>query len=60
MRLAIADDSGLFRSSLALLLKASGAEVTASTPSGTELLAAIRTNPPERGHTRHPDAPVLH
>lgn len=46
MRLAIADDSGLFRSSLALLLKASGAEVTASTPSGTELLAAIRTNPP--------------
>jgi len=47
MRLAIADDSGLFRSSLTLLLKASGAEVTASRASGVELLAAIRTNPPD-------------
>jgi len=47
MRLAIAEDSGLFRSSLALLLTASGAEVTASVSSGTELLAAIRTNPPD-------------
>ena len=28
MRLAIAEDSGLFRSSLTLLLEASGAEVT--------------------------------
>ena len=47
MRVAIAEDSGLFRSSLALLLEASGAQVTASTPSGTELLAAIRTSPPD-------------
>ena len=47
MRLAIAEDSGLFRSSLALLLEASGAEVTASVPSGAELLAAIRTGPPD-------------
>ena len=47
MRLAIADDSGLFRSSLTLLLEASGAEVTASGASGVELLAAIRTNPPD-------------
>jgi DNA-binding NarL/FixJ family response regulator len=47
MRLAIAEDSGLFRSSLTLLLEASGAQVTASTPSGTELLAAIRTSPPD-------------
>ena len=46
MRLALADDSGLFRSSLTLLLEASGAEVTASRASGVELLAAIRTNPP--------------
>jgi len=47
MRLAIAEDSGLFRSSLTLLLEASGAQVTASTPSGTELLAAIKMSPPD-------------
>lgn len=47
MRLAIAEDSGLFRSSLKLLLEASGAQVTASTASGTELLAAIRADPPD-------------
>ena len=47
MRLAIAEDSGLFRSSLTLLLETSGAEVTASQASGTELLAAIRTNLPD-------------
>jgi DNA-binding NarL/FixJ family response regulator len=47
MRLAIAEDSGLFRSSLALLLEAYGARVTASVPSGAELLAAIRTSPPD-------------
>jgi DNA-binding NarL/FixJ family response regulator len=55
MLLAIADDSGLFRSSLKLLLEASGAQVTASTSSGTELLAAIRA-----GHLRSPpDAVIL-
>jgi DNA-binding NarL/FixJ family response regulator len=47
MRLAIAEDSGLFRSSLALLLTASGAQVIASVGSGAELLAAIRTSPPD-------------
>jgi len=47
MRLAIAEDSGLFRSSLKLLLEASGAEVTASVASGTELLAAIKDDPPD-------------
>ena len=47
MRLAIAEDSGLFRSSLALLLEASGAQVTASVPSGAELLEAIRSSPPD-------------
>jgi DNA-binding NarL/FixJ family response regulator len=47
MRLAIAEDSGLFRSSLTLLLEASGAQVTASAGSGTELLAAIGTDPPD-------------
>jgi DNA-binding NarL/FixJ family response regulator len=45
MRLAIAEDSGLFRSSLALLLAASGAQVTASAASGAELLAAIADDP---------------
>jgi DNA-binding NarL/FixJ family response regulator len=44
MRLAIAEDSGLFRSSLTLLLQASGAEVTISVASGAELLAAIGTS----------------
>ncbi len=47
MRLAIAEDSGLFRTSLTLLLEASGAQVTASTPSGTELAAAIKPDPPD-------------
>lgn len=47
MRLAIAEDSGLFRSSLTLHLEAYGAQVTASVPSGTELLAAVRTSLPE-------------
>jgi len=47
MRLAIAEDSGLFRSSLTLLLEAYGAQVTAGVPSGTELLTAIRTSPPD-------------
>lgn len=47
MRLAIAEDSGLFRSSLALLLEASGAQVIASVPSGVELLAAVRSSLPD-------------
>jgi DNA-binding NarL/FixJ family response regulator len=47
MRLAIAEDSGLFRSSLKLLLEASGAQVTASVASGTELLTAISGDPPD-------------
>jgi DNA-binding NarL/FixJ family response regulator len=47
VRIAIAEDSGLFRSSLVLLLRSLGAEVTASVASGAELLAAIRANPPD-------------
>ena len=47
MRVAIAEDSGLFRSSLALLLRSLGAEVTAAVASGAELLAAIRSGPPD-------------
>jgi DNA-binding NarL/FixJ family response regulator len=47
VRIAIAEDSGLFRSSLALLLRSLGAEVTASVASGAELLTAVRDNPPD-------------
>ena len=47
MRLAIAEDSGLFRSSLTLLLQASGAEVTVGVASGAQLLAAIGTSLPD-------------
>jgi DNA-binding NarL/FixJ family response regulator len=48
VRIAIAEDSGLFRSSLALLLRSLGAEVTASVGSGGELLTVIRAGgPPE-------------
>jgi DNA-binding NarL/FixJ family response regulator len=47
VRVAIAEDSGLFRSSLALLLRSFDAEVTASVASGAELVAAIRDSPPE-------------
>jgi DNA-binding NarL/FixJ family response regulator len=47
VRIAIADDSGLFRSSLALLLGASGARVILSVPSGAELIAAIKNGPPD-------------
>jgi DNA-binding NarL/FixJ family response regulator len=47
VRLAIAEDSGLFRSSLALLLRSLGADVTSSVASGTELLAAVKGSPPD-------------
>ena len=47
MRLAIADDSGLFRSSLGLLLNASGARVAASVPNGAELITAVKADPPD-------------
>jgi DNA-binding NarL/FixJ family response regulator len=47
VRVAIAEDSGLFRSSLALLLNSLGAEVTVAVPSGAELLAAIKSAPPD-------------
>jgi DNA-binding NarL/FixJ family response regulator len=47
VRVAIAEDSGIFRSSLALLLQASGAQVTVSTASGRDLLEAIGADPPD-------------
>jgi len=47
VRVAIAEDSGIFRSSLAMLLEASGAEVIASAPDGARLLAMIGTDSPD-------------
>jgi DNA-binding NarL/FixJ family response regulator len=47
VRLAIADDSALFRSGLILLLEASGAQVTAQVGSGDELVASIAADPPD-------------
>jgi DNA-binding NarL/FixJ family response regulator len=47
VRVAIAEDSGIFRDSLVMLLEAAGAQVTASAAAGPELLAAIRADPPD-------------
>lgn len=47
MRLAIAEDSGIFRNSLTVLLETSGAQITASAPDGTALLEAIKADPPD-------------
>ena len=48
MRIAIADDSALFRSGLVLLLEASGAHVTTQASSGAELIASIFPAPPDQ------------
>ncbi|KPM50683.1 DNA-binding response regulator [Frankia sp. CcI49] len=47
MRVAIAEDSGLIREALGVLLTTIGVQVTASVPTGTELLAAVREAPPD-------------
>jgi DNA-binding NarL/FixJ family response regulator len=47
VRLAIAEDSGIFRDSLTVLLETSGAQITASAPDGTGLVAAIDADPPD-------------
>lgn len=47
MRIALADDSALFRSGLVLLLKASGAQVTAQASSGAELVASLVADRPD-------------
>jgi DNA-binding NarL/FixJ family response regulator len=47
VRVALADDSALFRRGLATLLEASGVEVTAQVPSGTELLVAVAADLPD-------------
>lgn len=47
MRVALADDSGLFRQALALLLGTAHVEVTAQAASGPELLARVAHDPPD-------------
>ena len=47
MRVALADDSALFRSGLQLLLQAAGVEVTSQASSGDELMANIVPDRPD-------------
>lgn len=47
MRVALADDSALFRRGLATLLEASGVTVSAQVASGVELLPAVADDPPD-------------
>ncbi|HEY1675509.1 MAG TPA: response regulator transcription factor, partial [Streptosporangiaceae bacterium] len=47
MRVALADDSALFRNGLDLLLRASGVEVTSQASSGDELMTNIVPDPPD-------------
>jgi DNA-binding NarL/FixJ family response regulator len=47
VRVALADDSALFRRGLATLLAASGVEVTAQVPSGAELLVEVAADLPD-------------
>jgi DNA-binding NarL/FixJ family response regulator len=47
VRVALADDSALFRRGLASLLEASGVSVTAAVPSGSELLVAVAAEQPD-------------
>jgi len=57
VRLALADDSALFRSGLVLLLQASGAQVTIEASSGEELLASLRATAADPAG--RPDAVIL-
>ena len=47
MRVALADDSRLFRDGLATLLGAAGIDVTAAVGDGEALLAAVAADPPD-------------
>jgi DNA-binding NarL/FixJ family response regulator len=47
VRVALADDSALFRNGLDLLLRASGVEVTSQASSGDELMGNIAPDPPD-------------
>ncbi|MWA04680.1 response regulator [Actinomadura sp. LD22] len=47
MRVAVAEDSGIFRQALVTLLTTVGVEVTVSAASGEELLARVAEDPPD-------------
>ena len=47
MRVAIAEDSGIFRQALVTLLTTAGMDVIASAQSGDELITRISTDPPD-------------
>jgi DNA-binding NarL/FixJ family response regulator len=47
MRVAIADDSALFRAGLSMLLESSGIVVTSQAPTGDELLTQVAHDPPD-------------
>ncbi|ONH21758.1 response regulator transcription factor [Pseudofrankia asymbiotica] len=47
MRVAVADDSALFREGLVLLLRHTGIEVTVAAGTAEELLAAVDADPPD-------------
>ena len=47
MRVALADDSALFRRGLATLLAATGVDVTAQAGSGEELVRVVAGDPPD-------------
>jgi DNA-binding NarL/FixJ family response regulator len=47
VRVALADDSALFRRGLATLLEAAGVTVTAQVPTGVELVRAVAVDPPD-------------
>lgn len=47
MRIALADDSTLFRTGLALMLAGAGIEVTAQVADGNELLATVAADEPD-------------
>jgi DNA-binding NarL/FixJ family response regulator len=47
MRVALADDSVLFRQGLALLLETAGVEVTAHARTGDEILTRVSADPPD-------------
>jgi DNA-binding NarL/FixJ family response regulator len=58
VRIAIADDSALFRSGLVLLLEASGVQVTTQATSGTELIARLFPPGPGRTPPARIDTPI--
>ena len=47
MRVALADDSALFRRGLSLILGATGIEITAEAATGPDLITAIAPDPPD-------------